>query len=190
MAWACYHLGMRKFSLPSVLTVLAAACVFTACSPKFDWRDYRSVDAPYIALFPGKPSTHTRTIDLDGLQVSMTMTASDVDGSTFAVGSALLPDAAMAPAALAAMKTALINNIGATINGKKTSSGAADEGTPASDKQTNNIEARGVQHGTPMLLVGRFLARDKYIYQVIVLAKETQVSRENIDMFIASFKLN
>ena len=181
---------MPKFSIPRVLTVLAASCVFTACSPKFDWRDYRSLDAPYTALFPGKPSTHTRTINLDGLQVSMTMTASDVDGSTFAVGSAVLPDAAMAPLALAAMKTALINNVGATVNHDKASSPAQTSATASTDMHALDINARGMQHGTPMLLVGRLLARDKQIYQVIVLAKEADVSRENIDMFLTSFKLN
>ncbi len=169
---------MRKFSLPSVLTVLAAACLFSACSPKFDWRDYRSADAPYNVLFPGKPSTHSRTIDLDGLQVDMTMTAAEVDGNTFAVGSATLPDAAKASAALVAMKTALINNIGAAA----TSAPATANGI--------EIEARGMQNGKPVLLVGHFLAQDKRIYQVIVLAKEKQVSRENIDMFMGSFKLN
>ena len=171
---------MKKFPLPSVLAVLAAACVFSACSPKFDWRDYRSADAPYSALFPGKPSTHTRTIDLDGLQVSMTMAASNVDGNTFAVGSATLPDAAKAPAALVAMRTALIKNIG-----------AADQAVaaPASDTALD-IDVSGMQNGKPVLLVGRFLAQDKRIYQIIVLAKEKQVSRENIDMFMGSFKLN
>jgi hypothetical protein len=169
---------MRKLSLPSVLTMLAAACLFSACSPKFDWRDYRSADAPYNVLFPGKPSTHTRAIDLDGLQVNMTMTAAEVDGNTFAVGSATLPDAAKAPAALVAMKTALLNNIGATATG-----------TPASASSIE-IEAAGMQNGKPVLLIGHFLAQDKRIYQVIVLSKDKQVSRENIDMFMGSFKLN
>jgi hypothetical protein len=173
---------MRKFSLPSVLTVLAAACVFVACSPKFDWRDYRSADAPYNALFPGKPSTHTRSIDLDGMQVEMTMTAAEVDGNTFAVGSATLADASKAPAALSAMKTALINNISGT---------ATPAATPAvTSGNSIEIEASGMQNGKPVLLVGRFLAREKRIYQVIVLSKEKQVSRENIDMFMGSFKLN
>lgn len=175
---------MRTFSLPLVLAVLAAAGVFSACSPTFDWRDYHSADAPYSALFPGKPSTHTRTIDLDGLQVSMTMTASDVDGNTFAVGSATLPDAAKAPAALAAMKTALIKNIGATVKDQTTAATA-----PVSDTALD-IEVRGTQNGKPVWLVGRFLAQDKRIYQIIVVAKEKPVSRENIDMFMGSFKLN
>jgi hypothetical protein len=171
---------MRKFSLPAVLSIVAAACLLSACSPKFDWRDYRSADAPYNVLFPGKPSTHTRAIDLDGLQVNMTMTAAEVDGNTFAVGSATLPDAAKASAALAAMKTALINNIGATAT------------SPVATASANSIEieASGIQNGKPVLLVGHFLAQDKRIYQVIVLSKDKQVSRENIDMFMGSFKLN
>lgn len=158
--------------------MLAAACVFAACSPKFDWRDYRSADAPYNALFPGKPSTHTRSIDLDGMQVQMTMTATEVNGSTFAVGSVTLPDASKAQAALSAMKIALIKNIGGTA-------------TPATDPDNDiKIETSGTQNGKPVLLVGRFLAQDKRIYQIIVLAREKQVSRENIDMFMGSFKLN
>jgi hypothetical protein len=169
---------MRKFSFPSVLTMLAAACVFAACSPKFDWRDYRSADAPYNALFPGKPSTHTRSIDLDGMPVDMTMTAAEVNGNTFAVGSATLPDATKATAALIAMKTALIKNINGTA-------------TPATEPGNDiKVEVNGTQNGKPVLLVGRFLAQDKRIYQIIVLAKEKQVSRENIDMFMGSFKLN
>lgn len=108
----------------------------------------------------------------------MTMTAAEVDGNTFAVGSATLPDAASAPAALVAMKTALINNIGATAASAPPSAGSIE------------IEAAGMQNGKPVLLIGHFLAQDKRIYQVIVLSKEKQVSRENIDMFMGSFKLN
>jgi hypothetical protein len=39
---------------------------------------------PGKVMFPAKPASFTRTIDLDGAQVSMTMTAADVDGATFA----------------------------------------------------------------------------------------------------------
>lgn len=172
------------------MTVLASAFILTACSPKFDWRDYRSVDAPYSSLFPGKPVTFTRPIDLNGVQVSMTMTASDVDGSTFAIGTALLPDAASAPAALAAMKIALTNNMVASINGDKPGLLPTDTSSVTSDKSVMQVEARGMQNGTPILLVGRLIAQGQRIYQIIVVAKEDQVSRENIDMFIASFKLN
>ena len=100
---------------------MALTLALSACSPKYDWRDYRSNDAPYAVLFPGKPATHTRSIRLDqpgrpdpALAIDMTMTAAEVDGVVFAVGSARLADPTQAPAALAAMRTALMRNIDAT----------------------------------------------------------------------------
>ena len=185
MAPNCYHLDMRKFSISLVLTSVAAACLFSACSPKFDWRDFRSLDAPFSVLFPGKPATYTRSIDLDGVPVSMTMTASEVDGTTFAVGTAQMPDAVKAQAALLAMKTALVKNIGATVNSEKAAMAAT-----ATSTSSIQIEASGSSNGTPVLLIGRFIAQDKRIYQVIVLGRGKHVSRENVDMFIDSFKLN
>ena len=79
------------------LCALAAALALAACSPTYNWRDYTSPDARYRVTFPAKPSSATRTIDLDGLQVSMTMTAAEVEGATFAVGAAEAPDAGRAP---------------------------------------------------------------------------------------------
>ena len=176
---------MRKFPIPTVLTTLAAAFIFSACSPKFDWRDYRSTDAPYSVLFPGKPATYTRSIDLDGVPVSMTMTASEVDGATFAIGTAQLPDAAKAQAALLAMKTALIKNIAASVKSEKVAMATSTTST-----SSIQVEANGTRNGVPILLVGRFIAQDKRIYQVVVVGKEKQISRENVDMFMDSFKLN
>jgi hypothetical protein len=163
---------MKQFSL-AVLLALA----LSACSPKYDWRDYRSNDAPYAVLFPGKPATQTRGIKLDQLEVSMTMAAAEVDGVIFAVGSAQLPDAALAPAAVEAMKTALVNNIGASVAGNK----SAAAGT---------LDVEGSRNGEPMRLIGRFVAKDKRIYQVIVMGSAKNIEQDNVDTYLSSFKLN
>lgn len=156
----------------------ALACaVLAGCSPQFNWRDYVAKDAPYRVMFPDKPASHTRSVDIDGLKVDMTMTAVDIEGITFAVGSAQAPDAARAQAAVAAMKTALVKNIGAQITSEKVTGSAID------------IDATGVRKGVPMRLVGHFEARDKRFYQVIVLGPAKSLSKENVDMFITSFKL-
>src|SRR5206468_1898405 len=110
----CYHRFM-KISFPSsapaaLLSVLLAGLLLGACNPTYNWRDYASPDAPYRVMFPAKPASFTRTIDLDGMQVSMTMTAAEVDGTTFAVGSAEAPDEAHARAAVPAMVQALTRN--------------------------------------------------------------------------------
>lgn len=180
---------MKKTSFAITLGVLATAAILSACSPKFDWRDYRSPDAGFSALFPGKPAVLTRDIDLDGKKVSLTMTASEVDGITFAIGSAVLASAEQAQAALPAMQTALLNNIKGTVRSEK--SKAAASSTPAGTRQktSTSIEATGTRNGQPVLLVGRFVAQDRRIAQIVILGQESKLSRENIDTFMDSVKL-
>ena len=158
--------------------ILITCGALVACSPTFNWRDYASPDAPYHALFPDKPATFTRSVNLDGLAVNMTMTAAEVEGTVFAVGSAEVPDAPRAQAALEAMKTALVRNIGATVTGEKRVPG-----------RTLDIEARGLRNGQQVELHGHFEARDKRIYQVIVMGPPGAAGPEQIEQFLGGFKL-
>ena len=180
---------MRPFLFKTV-SITALACLsLAACSPTYNWRDYSSQDAPFRAMFPDKPSSHTRSIDLNGLKVNMTMTAAQVEGSTFAVGTAEAPDADQAEAALQAMKTALVKNIGATVTSEKTGKSSTASGATSSRSAAIDIHASGMQNGVPMTLVGHFESRNKRFYQVIVIGKQKNLSKENIDMFMSSFKL-
>jgi hypothetical protein len=179
---------IKTLTLPVLLPVLGAA-LLTACSPTYNWRDYSSPDAPFRVMFPDKPAVHKRSIDVGGMQVDMTMTAVDVDGTTFAVGSAEAPDAAKAAAAVGAMKTALVRNIGATVTKEKSSAAATASGANSTQTTSIDIEAKGMQKGAPMKLVGHFESRDKRFYQVIVMGKEKSLSPEQTEQFISSFKL-
>lgn len=165
-----------------VISLAAALCLLAACSPKYNWRDYASPDARYRVTFPAKPSTFTRNINLDGMQVAMTMTAAEVDGATFAVGAAEAPDAARAQAALEAMQVALVRNIGATVTSQKA--------TASEDHATRDIDASGTSQGVPMRLVGHFESRGKRFYQVIVLGKTQALPAEQVEQFLTSFKLH
>jgi hypothetical protein len=165
----------RHFSIPLALAVAATLC---ACSPKFDWRDYRAADAAYTVLFPAKPATHTRNINLDGREAPMTMTAAEVDGTVFAVGSAELPDASHAGQAARSMQAAMVRNIGGTIAKEAVRDGGVD------------VEVHGASNGRPMQLHGRFVVRDRRAYQVVVIGPDRAVDTETIDTFIRSFKLN
>jgi hypothetical protein len=174
---------MRKQIISTLVLPVLAAFALAACSPKYNWRDYSSADAPYSAMFPDKPATYTRSVDLDGMKVDMTMTAADIDGTIFAIGSAQAPDAAQADAAVAAMKTALVRNIGATITSEKAAKAPA-AGTSI------DIDAKGMQNGVPMRLVGHFEARGTRFYQVIVMGRDKDMPQDEVDMFMSSFKLN
>jgi len=168
-----------------LLAVPLLALVLSACDPHYNWRDYRSKDAPYSVLLPGKPATHARDVRLGELPVRMTMTAAEVDDVVFAVGSAELTDAAQAPAALLAMQTALARNIGATITSQSTSQATVADGALT----TVSVEAKGMRNGQPTLLIGRFIARDRRVYQVVVMGAERHIAREQVATFLDSFKL-
>lgn len=159
--------------------------LLAACSPKYDWREVRGDSAPFLVVLPAKPISHTRTVDLDGVQTEMTMTAAEAEDTTFAVGSMTLPDAAQAQKAVVAMKNALVRNIGGTIRQEKAS--------PAGAVPTMiEIEASGPpapgSNGQPRLLLARFIARDRHAYQLVVVGKETDVERDATDIFFTSFK--
>lgn len=173
---------MRKLiSQWHTASLILVCCILLAgCSPKLDWREVRGTHPPFTVLLPAKPATLTRPVNLDGVTVSMTMTAAEVDGVTYAVGRAQLPEAAKAPAALHAMKTALVRNIGGSIRKEAMVPGAVP---------MTEIEALGPRaDGKTRLLAARFAARGRDIYQVVVLGPQAAVRREAIDTFFLSFK--
>ena len=181
---------MKKTLRTAIASLLASAAILAACSPKFDWREHRSPDTHFTALFPGKPAVLTREIDLDGKKVNLTMTASEVDGNTFAIGSAVLDNAEQAQAALPAMQTALLKNINGTVRSEKSASAASSTAAGIHQRSSLSIEASGTQQGKPVLLVGRFVAQDKHIFQIIILGEERKLSRDTIDTFMDSVKLD
>jgi hypothetical protein len=168
-------------------TLLAATFLLCACSPKYNWRDYMSPDAPYRVMFPGKPASYTRSVNLNGMQVDMTMTATEVEGAMYAVGTAQAPDPAKAQSALEAMKVALVRNIGAT--GARQTAAAASASSGAAPVSSSDIEAEGVLNGVPMRLVGHFEARGDRFYQVVVMGPAKSITAEPTDQFISSFKV-
>lgn len=176
---------MRTLLLP--LLALGAAVLLTACNPTYNWRDYSSPDARYRVMFPAKPATHTRAVDLNGLKVEMTMTAAEVEGVTFAVGTGIAPDAARAQAALGDMRTALVRNLGAKV--KRESAAAASAAGGAAAQASIDIDALGTANGRPMQLRAHFAAKGNRFYQVIVVGRQQAVPAEQVDQFISSFKL-
>lgn len=160
---------------------VAYALLFTACSPKFDWREVHGTNIPFSAVLPGKAASHTRPVDLGGIRVPMTMTAANVDDVTFAVGVAELPDAIKAITALPAMKAAMVRNIGGSIRRESASAAGISP-------MTIDIEATGNNGYGQQLLIARFIAQDTRAYQLVVVGKEKNISREAVDTFFTSFK--
>lgn len=73
---------MRWFSF--LLWPLAA--FFVACSPVYNWREFRLDDAPLVVQLPCKPEHVSREVPLGEDTVALRMTGCQVAGTTFAVG--------------------------------------------------------------------------------------------------------
>lgn len=162
--------------------LLAPLCavLLAGCSPTYNWRDYASAEGAYRVLFPAKPASHTRAIDLGGIKVDMTMTAAEVEGTTFAVGTAVAPNAALAQATLPAMRRALLRNIGA--------GGLAETLDVAPGSAALDIDAVGKGKRGQVRLVGRFVAKGARMYQVIVMGSPGAMPAEQVEQFLSSFK--
>jgi hypothetical protein len=158
------------------LLLLAA---LAACSPDYNWRQVQNTDAAFAALFPARPSSHAREVDLNGIRTNMSMTAAEVHGALFAVGSTELSSPALVQPALDAMKTAMVRNIGGTIASDKTVPGPMPY---------NEVVANGSRNGRPVQLNARFAARKQRVYQAVVIGAPQDVPAEAIDTFLSSFK--
>ena len=166
----------NPFRLGATLLLLAA---LAACSPDYNWRQVQNNDASFAALFPAKPASHAQEINLDGIRTSMSMTAAEVNGVLFAIGSAQLSSPALVQPALTAMKTAMVRNIGGAVASDKTVPGP----TPF-----NDVVADGSRNGRPVRLSARFAARGQRVYQAVVIGARQDVPDEAVETFLDSFK--
>lgn len=169
----------RALLLSSLIVSLIIGLVpLSACSPKFDWRDARGSNAPFSILMPGKPLGDSKDMQLEGINVKMDMLAGEVGGISFAVGSTKVDDASKAGLIMEAMKKGMIKNI---------------QGTPETTKNSgaDMLEVRGkLRNGQPVMMVGRFLVRGPWVYQIIMLGQEKDMKQDVIDTYMTSFKSN
>lgn len=175
-------MNTRQPNIPWRASALLALAMLCACSPRYNWRE--SGDGAHFAvLLPAKPANATRTVDLDGPRVEMSMTAAEAGGATFAVGTAELADAAAAGRALDAMAAALLNNIGA-----RTQPSARLPGNTEGFARVLELQAQGAAGGRTLRLAARLLARDRRVYQLLVVGDEQAFTDENLETFFGSFK--
>ena len=91
---------------------LAAGLLLAACSPALNWRSVPWPEAAITATLPCKPDRATRTVELAGVPVEMSMVGCDADGATWAVSHVALADPARAGVALAHWRAAVVAQLG------------------------------------------------------------------------------
>jgi hypothetical protein len=168
----------KSFLIGLVAAIFIAG---TGCSPNFNWREVQGIDPSYTVLLPAKPSSHSRTVDLDGLHVTMTMTAAETDDVNFAVASIKVDDESQRHAALLAMQKAMLQNIHGEIAQQKVI--ALKDGTTMTE-----IHAVGkTSAGRSLSLFARFGEHGQDIFQVVALGPSDKLTSEIADTFLSSF---
>ena len=181
----CYHYAMR------LLLAVLAAFLATACSPDYNWREVRSPEQGYLVMLPDKPATMTRTIRLEALEVPMTMQGARVGETSFTVAVAQLPsdDAAVRSAALAAMRSGMLNNIGGTERKSAVVRVPVVDGAgaPLAEEAGVEVAADGKARDQAISMRARFVGRGDRAYQWVVLGAE--LDDEQVRTFLDSFRL-
>lgn len=173
--------------------------LLAACEPTFNWREIHSTNG-YRVMFPAKPTQMKRRIDLDGLQVDMTMQVAEVETMSFAVGVVELPAArgdalaATRERALAAMRAQMVRNIhGQESKAREQAVALIDDAGQVVGKETGEqieadgqlVDRRGTSH--PVRMLARFAGHDGRAVQAVVLGHP--LDGEQAGTFVESLRL-
>jgi len=173
------------------LAVLAAGVLLAACSPEHDWREVRADDAGYTVMLPAKPASLTRPIHLEAMRVDMGMQGAQAGGVSYTVGSVRLPDDGQATRerALAAMRAAMVRNIGGTERAVRPVAVTVVDATgrQVGTAEGVEVEAVGRMRDGEAVLFARFVGIDARAWQAVALGP--RADREQAALFLESLKL-
>ena len=165
--------------------VLAAALLMSAsaCSPTFNWREWRVDGTPLLALLPCKPESASRPAPLaggDAAPVELHMHSCEAGGVRFAVAWADVGQTAQVAPALAGWRRASLQAIRATGTEWAVALGGADavQGVQAqgSDPQGRAVQSRAL-----------YFARGSQVFQAAVYGQG--LSEEALDTFFGGLSL-
>ncbi len=185
----------RTFSSYSCSRLIAclALLALCGCTPDFNWREVRFPEHGINLMLPGKPDSMTRRIQLDGMDVDMTMFGAQAGGNKFAVGVIALAPSGAAPTgkALAAMRGQMLRNIGGTelsadpVMVKLVDAGGELRGvTPGL-----LVDAQGSAQGKPVRMLAGFVGHRDRVYQYLVIGPQAGFRMDEARLFADSIRL-
>lgn len=173
----------------------AAVLSLAACSPEYDWRTIQNNEGSYAVMFPAKPTSAERKVQIGGQALPMTMHAAKVNNAMFAVGVVDLPtdDAALRASALQAMQQGLQANLQGGTREEKAISGNSAATPPVPWQGVAlKITGRTQDDATPRRMTAYLTAKGTHAYQVMVLetgpSATTDKLAEQTEQFLKSFQ--
>lgn len=162
---------------------VVVALGLAACAPALDWRQVEPEGARLSAMYPCKPRSHERTVQLAGSQVRMRMYACQAAGLTFALTYADLPDPAHLGPALRELRQAAVSNLGGEAEALPAPQ--VPGMTPQPDAAHVRVRARRPEGGE-ILQESVFFARGMRVYQASVVGE--RLPEEAVETFLGALK--
>lgn len=159
--------------------------ILTACSPALNWREVVNNDFQFVATFPDKPVQVTRTLDMAGFNVPLTLQAATAKNIYFAVGVVELkgPLAGQGEALKGALIQALANNV-------KVSEVQSQMKPWAGLERVDWVELAGqLPDGKPGRAVGRFFIVNNQLIEVLLVGPTDQVDTGTEKQWLTGFRL-
>jgi hypothetical protein len=169
---------------PYLAALLLMALALAGCSPKFNWREVRLEQSGVALLFPCKPDTQVRQVDLDGQPLSMTLLGCSAGNASFALAYARLGEGSLPGPALRRWRELTLGNIGAQ--------GVTEMAYPLPglrrDAQSVRLGAAGRRpDGSSLVAQAFWFTQDQWVYQASVLAERPHDAES--DTFMTSIRL-
>ena len=155
-----------------------------ACTPALNWREVHPESSAAQLLFPCKPSSHAREMDLAGARAKVSLYACEASGMTFALAFADMQDPARVTEALQAWRRAAQENIGATQSQSALSQVPGQ--TPHSQSGVFQMQGRRAD-GSPLTSHVLLAVKGTQVIQVTVLGSTLEDTA--VDTFLQSVRL-
>jgi hypothetical protein len=166
------------------LALLLLPVAVAACTPTLDWRELRPEGSGAQLLFPCKPSSHARTLELAGARASLTLHACKAGGATYALAVADVGDLARVAPALMQLREAAQRNLGGAA---QTLAPPRVPGmTPQAQAQRLLVQGR-LPDGSAAQEQLAVFARGTRVYQASVLG--AALDPEGVETFLESIRL-
>lgn len=170
------------------MVLLRSACLWLgllcACAPALDWRRVRPAGFEIEAMFPCRPATLSREVDVAQRRVEMTMFACAAAGTTYAVGTLTLNDARDVGTALDALRESAARNVDAA---PATAQALQVPGMTPYPQATRITFSGRRPDGTAVVGTLAVFARGLRVYQAMVVGDRPDA--EAVSVFFAALKL-
>lgn len=144
---------LRAAALTALLGLLLG------CTPALNWRSVPLPEAGITVLLPCKPDQATRSVELAGASVELSMVGCEADGALLAVSHAALADPSQAGAALRHWRDAVIAHVGAGAAGSAVDTPFAPAGALPLPQSVRTVVQGQRADGSQVFAQGVWFAR-------------------------------